>query len=486
MSSYDTSRKRRLEEREIVETCSNIPSRPKLLKVKQDNLDHSESSKLSIYSHLMMASETLKKDSEEEKRVKSETLRGLDDLIDMIKLSFQHKEKDYFNLELAYDESLEKLEQSDEILTEAQEKIQELEQTLFERNKELSEIREKESESKEELREKEQELSELKESLWEIEEELSQIKETNGEIVEELSDMKETLGEKEEELSEMKETLGEKEGELSEIIETLGEKEKELSQIKETLGKKDGELSEIKEKLANMEGEEEESDENATFREHVESLRKKNESLRKGAETELTRKDEKIKSLQTLLTGFRTKVTEFDSLTKEKSVLNELLQKSDDRHKAEAEQITKLESKVTSMEKNLRKNDLEKRQLSEEYTRHYTALDYKLKKIVNTMNGKQLQIPLKPAIAVTPQIPVVLRKFEGSSILTIEKKPQSSINQVRPSTSTISSAANSTTISIRSLPRQLVSRSSLLSSEGDSDPLSTSNSTLEESISLNL
>ena len=62
-------------------------------------------------------------DTMDPKDVQGDILRETQDLLALIRKSYQKKENDFLNLELSYDESLEKVELCEEMLTEARETL---------------------------------------------------------------------------------------------------------------------------------------------------------------------------------------------------------------------------------------------------------------------------------------------------------------------------------------------------------------------------
>ena len=373
---------------------------------------------------------------------KDAVLMMLQDLIELIRKNCNKKEKDFLNLELSYDESQERVEQCEEMLTEARETLAEkgeiekqLVDKLAQKEGELNLLREKCSQ-------KDAELDILKEKLagtegeGQRESENSFLQEENRQLRLENKSLKEA---NKREQREKEDTLKDKKREESEKVETL---------------------------------------------EKVESLQMELNKKRH----ELLSSEDKFKKLNIVLEGFKDKIVLCDSLDKENSRLNQRFRQSEERRQAD-------EVKISTLEEKLRNKENEYSKLKQDSRRILENLETKMEKVITAVNQPQGN---SVSTKIPSQDPMVLKKGDTTIInnrrLTIIKKSMESPGL--PSTSTpspssrltitplvqISSASpsGSKILAANTKLSHLISTNSLL--VGENDPMSSFGSTLEESV----
>ena len=434
-------------------SCEEPPKKKKRQEVSIDEILELSSE---IFTKSHKQKQKIQKDesaSEEEssemdhKANQCDILKVTQNLLELIKKSDQKKESDFLNLELSYDESQEKVELCEEMLTEARERLaaqeetkKQLEDKLGQKEGELKLLREK-------LSKKDAELGILKEKFDGIEQN-RQSESENSFLLEENQQLK------------------------------LKNQSLKIA-LKRELSKKDDSILTLEE-------------EKRKEAEKVESIQEELNRKRQ----ELSSSENKLNKLNILLKGFKDRVVLSDSLEKENERKDQIIQHSEERQKAD-------EEKISTLEDNLKSKEKEHLKLSEDSRKHLEFLDTKLKEFMIAVT-QQPQTPGESmSTGIPPQNPMVSKQVDTATTtttnygsLTVVKKSTES-DTSHPST-TMKGPASSSRLTITPLVQispasqsaskllatnskvhHLVSTNSLLI--GENEPL-TKSQCLEESL----
>ena len=415
-----------------------------------------------------------------DEKVKKSILSGCDELLDLIRKSFLQKKRDFLNLELAYEESEDRLQQCEEQCEEAREKLalnSEIERelnimkhTVADRDQELDNLNRKFDETLRELTEVKEKSNrredELKQRIQRIaaenEELISQNRRNSDELAavkEKLNRSKDEVKEKENELSLVRWKFDDTLRELTEVKEKLNrtedealEKEKELSRVHCTLlevskvqriapeneehisqdSRNSDELAAVKEKLKEKEKELSEKEV------ELSQVNLKLDSWKRGVRLELTKKDEKIEGLKE--NEKMMKEMKMEAVKKIEFMQVNLMKSKENQKKLSCllkgfkckvekfdsltQENQRLESEANRMEEDLKKRDTEKIKMCEDFKKQFGLLDEKLRQVMKAVNMKQgpvSGVPGPDMLKWMPNLSVVKVSHSSSNGIT-EKK----------------------------------------------------------------